>query len=211
MEIIFDVGGKLQYVDLEKIAYARAPRYGLIRIDGRSCLQVSEVFEIETPESKAVSKIRKAYVVDINRNARVGDLHVCYEVLFDEDGEPCLLVDDGVCFLHDTKEFGHYILWNDATGELSVSEELDWQDVGLYSSKEFAEQICGQLNEILAQKPVQEAPMGADYQNLYNRLDVSNWRVIVDSFEKKGDQVFGHARVVSADSDDYRRVMGGTP
>jgi len=180
MELIFDVGGKKQTIDLAKIAIGRSPRYGLIQIEGRSCLQVSEVYEVKTPECKACLKLRKAFVVDINRNAKAGEMHVCYEVLFDEDGVPSMLVDEGFSFLRDKKEFCRYVLWNDKTGELSVSGELDWQDAGLYSSKEFAEQVCAQLNEVLAKKPIQDATMDKEFKRLQDCLTVSNWRVIID-------------------------------
>lgn len=143
MELVYDVEGKKVPIDLEEIAIGPKKACARVLINDRECIEVSRPYEIEIPKCKHVPILKKAYYVDVKRNAMVGDLHVCYEGIYDENDKPTLLCDDGFCMEGDKMEFGHFILWNEQTGELTISEELDWRDVCLPIPEEWMAEING--------------------------------------------------------------------
>ena len=129
MEMVMGLTG--QRVDLDAIAYGPKSNCRKLVIEGRECLEVSRPFEVDVPDCKVIDKLKKSLIVDIKRNAMVGGLHVCYEALYDENGEPNSIFDMGFTMEGDDEEFGHYILWNEVTGKLSVSDFLGWEKVGI--------------------------------------------------------------------------------
>lgn len=91
---------------------------------------------------------------------------------------------------------------------MEQKSDVNGQNQAVDSEKEFAERVCVRLNEIKSRLPLEEAVMDQEYQSLIDSLSKSKWRVICDEYKKVGDKVYGRSRVVSVDSEDYRRVMG---
>ena len=117
--------------DLDKISIGPESDCRKIVVDGRECLEVSRPYDVKLPASFKLPKITRSYVVDVKRNAKVGDLHVCYHALYNEKGQPETLCDFGFTMRGDEEEFGHYVLWNSTTGELTVSDFLGFEKVCL--------------------------------------------------------------------------------
>ena len=137
MEVVVNASG--QRIDLNEIAIGPKDKCRTIVIEGRECLQVSRPVEFAVPMCKAVDKLKKSLIVDLKRNAMVADLHVCYEAAYDEKNEPYAIWDDGFTMEGDNDEFGHYILWNEATGELSVSDEIGWENYSIPFEEHLAD------------------------------------------------------------------------
>ena len=137
MEMVIGLTG--QRVDLDAIAYGPKSNCRKLVIEGRECLEVSRPFEVDIPDCKAVDKLKKSFIVDIKRNAMVGDLHVCYEALYDENDKPNSICDNGFTMEGDKEEFGHYMLWNEVTGEFSFSDFLGWEKVGIPLDEHLAD------------------------------------------------------------------------
>lgn len=69
-----------------------------------------------------------------------------------------------------------------------------------------AEQIVAELNEILKIIPVGNVVYDARFEQLQRRLMSSEWRTVIDEFQIIDGAAYGMARLVSADSEDWKRV-----
>ena len=69
-----------------------------------------------------------------------------------------------------------------------------------------AEQIVAKLNAILKDLPLAKAVEDARFEQLQRQLKESEWRTVIDEFQITDGAAYGKARLVSADSDDWKRM-----
>ena len=72
-----------------------------------------------------------------------------------------------------------------------------------------AEQIVAELNAILRDLPLAKAVANARFEQLQRQLKASDWRTVIDEFQVIDGAAYGKARLVSADSEDWKRIMDG--
>ena len=75
--------------------------------------------------------------------------------------------------------------------------------------RDEAEQIVAELNAILKNQPLAKAVEDSRFEGLQRRLKESEWRTIIDEFQIVDGKAYGKARLVSTDSEDWKRIMDG--
>ena len=71
-----------------------------------------------------------------------------------------------------------------------------------------AEQILGELNEILEEKPLAKAVEDSRFETLQQRLKESEWRTIIGKFQIVDGNAYGKARLVDKDSMEAKAIYG---
>ena len=117
-------------VDLDEVAIGPEAECRRIKVDGECYLEVSRPVDFKIPSDirRIIGSFRKSCVVSDRQRLRPDGTRICYWAIYG-DGVPDMIVDMGITFKGDREEFGRYILWNPETGELSISEELEWVKV----------------------------------------------------------------------------------
>ena len=69
-----------------------------------------------------------------------------------------------------------------------------------------AEQIVAKLNAILKDLPLARAVEDARFEQLQRQLKESEWRTVIDEFQVSDGVAYGRARLVGADSEDWKRI-----
>ena len=69
-----------------------------------------------------------------------------------------------------------------------------------------AVQIVAELNAILRDLPLAKAVEDARFEQLQRQLKASDWRTVIDEFKIIDGPAYGRARLVSADSEDWKRI-----
>ena len=69
-----------------------------------------------------------------------------------------------------------------------------------------AEQIVVELNAILGNLPLAKAVENARFEQLQQQMKASDWRTVIDEFQVIDGAAYGKARLVGADSEDWKRI-----
>ena len=72
--------------------------------------------------------------------------------------------------------------------------------------RDGAEQIVAELNAILRGLPLSKAVEDARFEQLQRQLKASDWRMVIDEFQVIDGAAYGKARLVGADSEDWKRI-----
>ena len=72
--------------------------------------------------------------------------------------------------------------------------------------RDEAEQIVAELNAILRDLPLSKAVEDARFEQLQRQLNASDWRTVIDELRVIDGAAYGKARLVSADSEDWKRI-----
>lgn len=123
-----DIGGVVSTINLDAIFIGSEKECRKVRLDNRDFLVVSKVFRVNT-HSPNVPHLDQYVIVPLPFVYHKSGSVICYQASKSKDDED-VVIDMGITFEGDEKfKFGHYFLWDPATGELSLSEELDWIEV----------------------------------------------------------------------------------
>ena len=72
--------------------------------------------------------------------------------------------------------------------------------------RDEAERIVAELNAILRDLPLSKAVEDARFEQLQRQLKESEWRTVIDEFQITDGAAYGKARLVGADSEDWKRI-----
>ena len=129
-------GDVVSVIDMDAIAVGSEKDCKKIRLENRDFLAVSKKFRINTPGT-AFPYMDEYVIAPIPFAFHKSGSVICFRACENNECED-LVIDMGITFEGDEKfEFGHYFLWNQESGELSLSEEMDWIEVTKFDLKRW--------------------------------------------------------------------------
>ena len=111
----------------------------------RQYYEVSQHFKEEAPEEYArLKEVDKCFVAPFDYKIRPDGMILCFEMVFNDKGEPRGVLDFGIGENVEKNGCSRYVLWNPETGELRMSKALDIAKVlGCEDGWMSAEQFFG--------------------------------------------------------------------